>query len=60
MKKRVKFKRWEFGKGWQWSAGGEGKVLAETATHYKVKTSWLSSEWVYKDMCEEIIDYPLT
>lgn len=52
--KRVKFKRFVFGQGYTWSAGGEGKIIAETETHYKVKTSLFSSEWVYKDMCEQI------
>lgn len=50
----VKFKRFEFLEGYTWNAGGEGKVIAETKTHYKVRTSWFSSEWVYKEMCEEI------
>lgn len=52
--KEVKFKRFVFGEGYKWAAGGEGKVIAETETHYKVKTSWLFSEWVYKNECEEI------
>jgi len=53
-KKRVIFKRFVFGDGYKWSAGGEGKVIAETETFYKVKTSWFSSEWVYKIECEII------
>lgn len=52
--KRVKFKRFIFGEGWVWNAGDEGVVIAETDTFYKVKTGWLSSEWVYKSRCEEI------
>lgn len=52
--KRVKFKRFVFGEGYTWGAGGEGIVVAETETFYKVKTSWFSSEWVYKSECEEV------
>lgn len=52
---RIKFKRFVFGEGYTWAAGGEGEVIAETKTHYKVKTGWFGhTEWVYKDESEEI------
>ena len=53
---KVKFKRFVFGEGYTWKAGGEGEVIAETDLHLKVKTGWFSSEWVYKTECEEIKD----
>ena len=53
-KKNVKFKRFKMYEGWQWESGGEGIVIAETESFYKVKTGWFSSEWVYKDKTEEI------
>lgn len=52
--KKVRFKRFAFGKGYTWRAGDEGEVVAETDTFYKVKTSWLNTEWVWKDEAEEI------
>lgn len=54
---RVKFKRFFFGEGFTWGAGSEGKVIAETDTHYKVKTSIFSSEWVYRSECEQIKEF---
>jgi hypothetical protein len=33
----------------------EGRVIAETDTFYKVRTSIFQTEWVKKDMCEEIL-----
>ena len=52
---KVRFKGWEIYKGWEWKLGGEGRVIAETETAYKIKTSWFSSTWVDKVHCEEII-----
>ena len=57
MEKRVKFKRFVLFKGYTWKNGGEGKVIAETNTFYKVKTNWYSSEWVNKMVCEEITTF---
>lgn len=51
---KVKFKRFIFGEGYTWKAGGEGIVIAETETFYKVRTWLWFSEWVYKTECEEI------
>lgn len=54
MEKRIRFKRFKFGEGYTWAAGGEGKVIAETENQYKVRTNWFSTEWVYKSESLEI------
>jgi len=53
--RKVRFKGFEFGEGWCWEYGGEGKILAETKTAYKIKSSWFVSQWIPKEYCEEII-----
>lgn len=55
---KVRFKRFVFREGYTWKAGGEGRVVAETETSYKVKTNnWFGfPEWVPKTQAE-IINY---
>lgn len=53
--RHIRFQRFRTWAGRSWEHGGEGKIIAETATAYKVKTGWLTSEWVDKDKTEVVL-----
>ena len=46
--RNVRFMGWKIYEGWKWEYGGEGKIIAETETAYKIKTGWFTSEWADK------------
>lgn len=52
--RNVRFMGWKIYEGWKWEYGGEGKIIAETETAYKIKTGWFTSEWADKIHCQEI------
>jgi len=54
--RKVRFQGWKIYEGWKWKYGGEGRIIAESKTFYKVKTGLFTSEWVPKIKCEEIHD----
>jgi len=52
--KKVRYKAFLIGRGWKYEFGGEGIIIAETLTAYKIKTSIFNSTWVDKADTEEI------